>query len=421
MLTQNPYSIIYPMFVFMSIVGLAYLFTSYPPPPIQSSQGRDVRLSPLDGLRGLLAVAVFLCHSAVWYSYIHNGGWGYPGPEVDFGAFRHFGQSSVALFFMITAFLFTNKLLNEKENGVDWTKLYVSRVLRITPLYLLVTFFIIFITLVETNFQIKGSGSDFAISSFKWLTFTVFGDPYINDFPTLTINAGVQWTLVYEWLFYLSLPLLALCLNFKKLSKSWVKPLLLTVALLSVALVLRKAHASETVVENFYFEKILKVLGTSKVFLVGILAAFVYRSDKAKDILSGRFFSVLVILLILWQGWKYAEPSRIPLLCLSISFIVISCGNSLFGILTSKPLRYLGDISYSIYLVHGTILFCIFNYVVGIEYLKTFSVTAYWLLICCSVLPIFLITSMTYKIVELPAMKHVPAVTKKVKSLLKES
>ncbi|MFC6337438.1 acyltransferase family protein [Pseudomonas karstica] len=64
-----------------------------------SSQGRFVTI---DGLRGYLAFFVFLHHSCIWYYYLQSGVWALPPSRL----FVHFGQMGVALFFMITGFLF---------------------------------------------------------------------------------------------------------------------------------------------------------------------------------------------------------------------------------------------------------------------------------------------------------------------------
>lgn len=89
------------------------------------------RYLSIDGLRGYLAFFVFLHHSCVWYFYIRSAVWKAPPSNL----YNNFGQSSVAFFFMITGFLFFTKIVNDRANGVDWVKLYISRVLRLFPLY----------------------------------------------------------------------------------------------------------------------------------------------------------------------------------------------------------------------------------------------------------------------------------------------
>ena len=78
------------------------------------------RFSSLDGLRGYLALAVFLHHSAIWYFYLRSAAWALPPSRL----YTHFGQSSVALFFMITSLLFWSKIMDGRDRPVDWLRLY---------------------------------------------------------------------------------------------------------------------------------------------------------------------------------------------------------------------------------------------------------------------------------------------------------
>ena len=65
------------------------------------------RISALDGLRGFLVIGVFLHHAAHWYMNIITGTW--HGAPSQF--YSNLGPACVALFFMITAFLFYGKIL----------------------------------------------------------------------------------------------------------------------------------------------------------------------------------------------------------------------------------------------------------------------------------------------------------------------
>ena len=389
---MNPYNLAFPLAVFFSAYLSSHFLVKLFGAP--SDLGRQ---STLDGLRGTLALVVFLCHAGVWYYFISTGQWDYP----DTGAFRQFGKSSVYMFFMITGFLFMSKLINEREKGVDWTKLFVSRLLRLVPLYLAVMMIMIFIVLIESNFQIKGTWGEFLIGIAQWLTFTVFGEPFLNSYDqTRVITAGVQWTLVYEWLFYLSLPILALILKIRV-------PLIYVAACFSLVLLFIVN------MENLFFPV---------AFLAGILTAMIFRFGKIKLFLSHPVFSVIAIALVLWQGWNYPEvsyqqPSRIPALCLTIAFVIIACGNNLFGFLSSQTARYLGEISYGIYLLHGVILFCVFKYIVGFDLSKTLSPTSYWAVVCATTVLIVIAATFTYRMIEAPAMRRVSAVSSKLKTI----
>ncbi len=90
------------------------------------------RFESIDGFRGLLATGVFIHHSIIWKNYLNTGIWELPKNHLAV----HLGESSVAFFFMITSFLFTNKLLkSEHQNLIFWRNLLYSRIFRLVPLY----------------------------------------------------------------------------------------------------------------------------------------------------------------------------------------------------------------------------------------------------------------------------------------------
>lgn len=127
----------------------------------------------------------------------------------------HLGQSGVELFFMITGFLFFSKLLEAKAKGgnPDWLRLYVSRVLRLTPLYLVAMAVLFAILAVLSGGKFAESPYLLIRHALQWLAFTVIGNPDVNAIQDTYLVTGVTWSLVYEWYFYLSLPLLALALR----------------------------------------------------------------------------------------------------------------------------------------------------------------------------------------------------------------
>jgi len=75
---------------------------------------RGGRISTLDGLRGFLALGVFFHHAAVYHEYLSDGRWQVPPSRF----YTLVGQSSVAMFFMITGFLFWSRIIQQKE-GTD--------------------------------------------------------------------------------------------------------------------------------------------------------------------------------------------------------------------------------------------------------------------------------------------------------------
>jgi peptidoglycan/LPS O-acetylase OafA/YrhL len=69
-----------------------------------------VRVSTIDGLRGLLALAVFFHHTAIWHQYLITGEWRFPPSRF----YANLGPAGVSMFFMITGYLFWSQTLKAK-------------------------------------------------------------------------------------------------------------------------------------------------------------------------------------------------------------------------------------------------------------------------------------------------------------------
>src|SRR5688572_1879790 len=123
----NPYDAVFPLLIFLVAYVTTLVLMKIVGVPTEMN-----RQTSLDGLRGIAALGVFICHAGVWHHYIHTGVFDVPGPGVS----AQLANSCVFVFFMITGFLFMSKLIREGEKGVSWIRIYVSRFLRIVPLYL---------------------------------------------------------------------------------------------------------------------------------------------------------------------------------------------------------------------------------------------------------------------------------------------
>ena len=154
--------------------------------------------APLQGFRGLLAFGVFMHHSFIWSRYGRGQGW------VDADVWHQFGESRVVLFFMLTATLFYGRLLDARGRNLDWLKLYVSRLLRLTPAYWLAMGLMFAAVAYATVHHIDGAGgsiiafswSDILVQCLAWLGFSILGMPSIDGyFATPTVTAVVTWTL----------------------------------------------------------------------------------------------------------------------------------------------------------------------------------------------------------------------------------
>ncbi len=235
--------------------------------PINTSNRYDT----IDGLRGYLAFSVFIHHSVIWYQHLHFGTWLPPESSL----FNQLGPSSVALFFMITSFLFFGKLLEKKGKEIDWITLFTSRILRLTPLYLLAITILFWMVFHLTNYSIKEAPTTLAKNILKWVFFTSKGAPDINTYPeTSILISGVTWSLPHEWIFYLVLPFISLFINKRP---SWF---FLTLSMIGLA--------SSKLASPFYHA-----------FAFGMLIAWLCTKRKTGKILSGKTPAIIACLSFL--------------------------------------------------------------------------------------------------------------------------
>jgi peptidoglycan/LPS O-acetylase OafA/YrhL len=341
------------------------------------------RFVAIDGLRGHLATFVFLHHAVVWFQYARTGTWSAPSETV----FVQLGQCAVAMFFMITGFLFASKLLDARGIGLDWTKLYVSRVMRLVPLYFVAMALLVAVVGAISGWRLHEPLDELLGGVLSWLAFTVYTAPDLNGVEhTAIIVAGVTWTLAYEWLFYLALPLMAPGFGVR------VPNLLFLASLSIIALVVLTTPPSPL---------------TCAYFAPGIAAAVVAKSVALRRFAATRWASLLVVafLAAAYTRFTTAEAAGCFAL-LSAAFILVAAGCSVFGFLATRASRCLGELSYGIYLLHGIVLYTFMRFVVGFDRAASFDWMGYWVAMALVAVALACLTTLTFKWIEYPAMRR---------------
>lgn len=352
------------------------------------------RISALDGLRGFLVIGVFIHHAANWYMNIKTGAW-HNAPSKFYS---NLGPACVALFFMITAFLFYGKILRNGGQQLDWLQIALSRILRLVPLYIVMVFLIFCVALTITDFTLVESPIMLAKKFLMWAPAGLGTSENINGLEnSWKINSGVQWTLAYEWLFYLSLPTLAL---FAKFKPKW------SIVLISLIL------ASAVAWRIFPMEK-----GPTFSFLGGIIGAYAIHNSRVVKLCRESFSSIIALACSAAVLFYVENPfSGKGLVLLTAVFVIVACGNSIFGLLTLKSIRSLGDMGYSVYLLHGIVLYVAFQGQVGISSALVQHPVDYWMAVVGLTVPLVIICRFTFAYVELPAMNAAPRVYKFLKN-----
>lgn len=331
------------------------------------------RVSSLDGLRAILATSVIAAHMVVTWKWHTTGTWDYTDSRV----LTSMGVVPVSIFFMITGYLFTRKLIKGEP---VWGRLFVSRVKRIMPMYVVSVVFIALVSLWQSwphQAGLASLGSSFA----SWL---IFVRAPFNDFPdSVYINAQVQWTLLFEVFFYLLLPLL-FCIIRRRFP---VVPLIVSL------LVLACLWTQWGYVSPRFLLLFLSGIG------VGLLEDWL----RAKEFnYEGRVCTLLVLVLTA-VAFSLSPYSVLQMMLLTIPFAIFVLGNSLGGLLVWRGLRLLGDASFSIYLLHGIVIYFFFS-VLGVysfdsgSYLGFVALLPVVMAITCAV------SLLAWHVIERPAM-----------------
>lgn len=336
----------------------------------------------IEGIRGYLAYFVFLHHSYIWYYYLHIGEWTEPKIKI----FNQLGIGSVSIFFIITAFLFTNKLLSKKE--INWLFFLKNRFFRLFPIYIIAISILIFIVLILSNFKLNVPIGYFINQCFNWVIFTFTSQGDINNIEnTFIIISGVTWTLKYEILFYSLLPFLYFLITKRKEN-------IFTIFISLILAILFFAKEDVRYILFLYF-------------LGGILVAFLSHYNKLKFLHKNILLSSTALIgFILNLFLFHSSENIISVIILTFLFANIICENKIFSIIKGKTSQVFGQISYSMYLFHGIILFILNIFVIKREYLLYLDIFQFLLLIgFIGTFFVILISFIMYKYIELPFIK----------------
>ncbi len=324
-------------------------------------------------IQGLRAIAVLF----VWLFHLNSNI--LPG-----------GFIGVDIFFVVSGFLITSIVLNQKENNkFSFSKFYFSRIRRIVPAYYI---FLLAISCLTIYLYIPVDVSEYTRRLFHSIMFNSN-----NYFASLDNYFGASssenpllhtWTLAIEMQFYFVLPFVIILLNKKK---SFIFSIILFISLLTYG----QYQISIGNDNLMYFS----LLARSPEFLIGVILSLMLSLYKNKITLDKKTQSVLGFLgsiILVVSAVLINENSTFPGLlaiipCLGAILILWNKDGIINKWLSNKALVYFGELSYSIYLWHWGFLalmrYHTMNYTLTMsQYLIVITLT-----LICSVLSYYLI------------------------------
>ena len=307
-------------------------------------------LVPLDGLRGLAILLVLLLHFTTDMTL--------PPGSVASGVRSAFqiGWIGVDLFFVLSGFLITGILVDNKESGGYFSAFYARRALRILPVYFLAVFAAFH--LLPRFFQDFDTGGVRTKAAF-WLFLTNFTElPY-----QLSRTVGHFWSLAIEEQFYLMWPLVVFLSSRRHARRIALITVMVSPILRYVAL-----RTGVSVNSVYHFTPFrLDGLATGAFIALSVRDPAVRAELDRLSKLAGSI--ALAVAAVLYGPVPLPEPLSTQL-DFSIGFSALSIGfgalltrvlfaerdSSLARMLSWRGLVTLGTYSYAMYLVHVPLL-----------------------------------------------------------------
>jgi peptidoglycan/LPS O-acetylase OafA/YrhL len=303
--------------------------------PVATSVIAPGYIPQFDGLRGLAILSVLIGHSGFLEALPHAG-------------MLEYTRFGVDLFFVLSGFLITGILTDSKGSQHYFRNFYARRALRIWPLYYLV----LFVAFVVAPL-FAPSMRPTAVS--VWPAFVFYVQNIVFAYrTTYPFGLGATWSLAVEEQFYLTWPVLVFLLKKQTLA---IVSVLLVVMSLSLRLSFHFHGAPLGFVHFFTLSRLDSIA-------FGSLAALWLRSPSCTLVRwrthAYQFLGFGVAGTILARVLMHRNSSTVGYTFLAFAFtglLGISLASdprsSLLGrSLSAGWLRYIGRISYGIYLLH---------------------------------------------------------------------
>ena len=349
------------------------------------------RLRSLDGLRGVAAVVVVLQHCVL--VLVPQVAWSYFGGRAEDGwpswitysplHLFWMGTEAVYVFFVISGIVLTRMAMSSSFN---WRRYYPSRLIRLYGPTILAVVLGSIIILVTADKSVLAS------RAFQNYTGTYNFNDYVQDFTLIfgiSGRIGPLWSLQYEILFSLLLPLYLLL----RKVKPWIGVTIVATLIAAGALV---------AFEPLYY---LPFFG------LGVIMAQNWEVivSRSREILSRNKFvgwlALSLSLLLILSHWLVAawidnflvRAITLPFILFGVCLLVVLAETfePLLTFFSTKIVAWLGIISFSLYLVHEPII-------IGAAFLTGGAVWAVALGFVLS----FIVAQLFYMALEKPIHKY---------------
>jgi peptidoglycan/LPS O-acetylase OafA/YrhL len=349
---------------------------------VERTNAREM-LNALTSFRFIAALMVFIFH-------------------VGIGSAYQTGYIGVSFFFILSGFIMTytykDKLGSLGSPDVYQIKKYfIARLAKIYPVH-----FFTFVLAIPYYFFIPLK-HETVLYVFQAITNLLLIHSFI-PFGNISFN-GVSWSLSDELFFYLLFPFI-LFITIKRINRIVAKLgfICLLFAILLLTFILLPQNNFTTWLA--YYFPVVRIFE----FFVGIVMGLVFLETKvllskfSKWIFSlTEFTSVFLLIVLIFNATNLSQNIRYSLIyipCLSLVIFVFAFQKGLISVfLTKKTFIYLGEISFSFYMIHNLVLSYIF-------FLWQPNITSTLTILFCLIISLIL-SMLLFKFFEEPLRKKI--------------
>lgn len=313
------------------------------------------RIPELDGLRGTAIGLVILFHLGLTL----------PGIPHPLFKLMLFGWSGVDLFFVLSGFLIGGILIDHRDSAQYFKPFYARRFFRIVPIYavVLLGYAICWWMGGDIRRTLVGNVGP-PMPWYAYLSFT--NNLWLAMHNTMDVFLPVTWSLAVEEQFYLTLPLIVRYVSPKNLPKVIFSITGIVIALRIVGCMSGHLRQNQAYVLPWFRADSL---------MIGVICAMMIRDERIKAFLHRRIWALYLALATLGSALyviggalpaKTASPAT-PMMTFGLTLVAMFYASLLLlsllrpshptsWIFRSAPLRFLGKVSYCVYLIHQAIL-----------------------------------------------------------------
>jgi len=334
-------------------------------------------MAHLDSLRGIAVLGVVLVHSSMWQNIQ------LPLPLLV----RHVtgtGQRGVALFFIVSAFTLFLSFDNRKDEQNPTINFFIRRLFRLAPMF----YIAILLTFLFLPLYLGGR------------RYVLLSALFLNGFHPDAIVSGAigGWSIADEAIFYACLPFLFSRIRTLKAALLWLLTGSVFGYLSSHALATRFPDRAE------YFQ-FFSFSVEFPIFLMGIVGYFTWKElITAADLATRKKISMMLLAVDVLLYKALLPFSNHTLYQSSVVCLLLLVALSLYPwpVFVNTATRFLGKISYSIYLLH----FYIFAYLQQVLYRAGFGPSRRFLICFVGTLTVTIpLAYLTWRWIEEPGIR----------------